>query len=1085
MPIAPGPNFQPDSRVVSPGVFTREITQSQLAQGVANIGGAIVAPFSKGPAFSPTTVRDQVTLQNLFGVADGTYYGPYTAQQYLAEQGQVTVCRVGAITGYKQNNPYLIYATSGSWDRLSLDMGVEPGAPTASFGYLSFLLTPDGTSSNPMEGVVTYDSNGNNNTTGGNVYIDGQVSVYFNHNSSSFVSSSNGTANFSEYVGNNFLIGTIASAITASSFYITSSIQGDSISSDSTKLLQALNESTTTVTNFTAIYSGSVKINPSSAFYGASVYIVNPTFAVLRASGGCGAVMYLNGGTVSGSFGDYTGNFTAAAASFGDPCNVSGPQENFKILSVLANTQHAEQAADLSLSGFSGSVLTAVTPVGSGSASVFNTGFNLLLKDNSNNVTYGTYTFSVDSTSNQYITSVFGSDATAGGQPVAQGQKIEAAYLYNVFEDTIASVKAEPWKWQINGGVSVSGSAQLGSILNFTDANSLTPTEGDSAFAIREAETPWINSQKIAPWSGDANAGDVATKYKLFKVHTIGDGTGDNRRYKIEISNVKLAGTVAGSTYGSFNLNVRQFSDTDKRPIYLETFQNLNLDPSSANYVARAIGDSYNYIDYSGKIVQFGTYAAASRYIRIEMSDVTFPSVCVPYGFDAYSTPIDSNYGVYVPTMKYSKASTYSVQPGKYPSGVVFGDAPTGAAEELIALYPTSSFDVGVANDTAQYFAPLPATGATLSIGSNTAFDLETDYVDGGVDSGNTVPSYITADESTNVSKRKFILGFQAGFDGQWPGIPVNIGSDIIAGNTQGLNCTNIKSAGSVAYSQCVGALGNADEWDINLIVTPGIFSSKHSYVVNLVIEMCELRGDCFYIMDNVVFPSSNQTVGMIDAAVTEASHFDSNYVATYYPWVKILDTNTNKIVSVPPSVVLPAVYAANDKSAAEWFAPAGLNRGGIPNAVQLLDRTTHTERDTLYDGRVNPIAAFPGTGIAVWGQKTLQVQASALDRVNVRRLLIALKKYIASSSKYLLFEQNVSATRNQFLSIVNPYLTSVKQRSGLYAFKIVMDDTNNTPDIVDRNILYGQIYIQPAKAVEYILIDFNVTPTGATFPGA
>ena len=467
------------------------------------------------------------------------------------------------------------------------------------------------------------------------------------------------------------------------------------------------------------------------------------------------------------------------------------------------------------------------------------------------------------------------------------------------------------------------------------------------------------------------------------------------------------------------------------------------------------------------------------------MSTDVCPAVCVPYGFDAYSTPIDSGYAKYVPKMKYSKASTYNVSPGKYASGIVFGDVPVGAAEELIALYPTSSLNMGVDQDNIQYFAPIPAFGAVNSLGANVPFDLEADYTEGGVTSGSIVPSYYTADETTNVKMRKFVLGFQGGFDGEWPGIPINIGSDIIAGNTQGLDCTNIKSAGSIGYKQCIAALGNADEFDINLIATPGLFSSLHSYVVNLIVDMCETRGDCFYIMDNVVFPASNQSTGLIDAAVAEAHKFDTNYAATYYPWIKILDTNMNKIISVPPSVVMPAIYASNDRVAAEWFAPAGLNRGGITSAVQLLDRTTHAERDSLYEGRVNPIAAFPGQGIAVWGQKTLQVKPSALDRINVRRLLIALKKYIASTSKYLVFEQNVNSTRNKFLSIVNPYLESVQQRSGLYAFSVKMDETNNTPDIVDRNILYGQIYLQPAKTAEFIVLDFNILPTGAVFPTA
>jgi phage tail sheath protein FI len=202
----------------------------------------------------------------------------------------------------------------------------------------------------------------------------------------------------------------------------------------------------------------------------------------------------------------------------------------------------------------------------------------------------------------------------------------------------------------------------------------------------------------------------------------------------------------------------------------------------------------------------------------------------------------------------------------------------------------------------------------------------------------------------------------------------------------------------------------------------------------------------------------------------------------TYYPWVKTIDRNTNKLVTVPPSTLLPAIYAANDRLAAEWFAPAGLNRGGLVGAVQVLDRLTQAERDTLYEGKVNPIAVFPGQGICVWGQKTLQRRASALDRINVRRLLITVKKFFASTARYLLFDQNTAVTRNRFLNTVNPYLESVQQRQGLYAFRVVMDETNNTPDVIDRNELRGAIYLQPAKAAEFIILDFNILRTGASF---
>jgi phage tail sheath protein FI len=210
---------------------------------------------------------------------------------------------------------------------------------------------------------------------------------------------------------------------------------------------------------------------------------------------------------------------------------------------------------------------------------------------------------------------------------------------------------------------------------------------------------------------------------------------------------------------------------------------------------------------------------------------------------------------------------------------------------------------------------------------------------------------------------------------------------------------------------------------------------------------------------------------------------FDSNYTACYYPWVKILDTDINKPVWVPPSVVVPGAIAYNDKVAFEWFAPAGLNRGTLTEVIEVKSRLTHDERDDLYEGRVNPIATFPGQGVCIWGQKTLQAKPSALDRVNVRRLLIAVKKFIASATKYLVFENNTTATRNRFLNIVNPYLESIQQRQGLYAFKVIMDESNNTPDVIDRNQMIGELFLQPAKAAEFIILDFNILPTGAAFP--
>ena len=295
--------------------------------------------------------------------------------------------------------------------------------------------------------------------------------------------------------------------------------------------------------------------------------------------------------------------------------------------------------------------------------------------------------------------------------------------------------------------------------------------------------------------------------------------------------------------------------------------------------------------------------------------------------------------------------------------------------------------------------------------------------------------------------------------------------------NTSGFDCSTSTASGSVAYKRAINAVSNPDEYDINMLITPGIIHKHHSVVSNHAIDKVEDRADAFYVLDG------NDIDDNVATAVNNVATLDTNYVATYYPWVKMDNPAGNGQVYVPPSVVVGGVISFTDSVAHEWFAPAGLNRGGLDNVRMTKKKLTHTDRDTLYEGRVNPIASFPGQGVVVFGQKTLQSKPSALDRINVRRLLIRLKKFIASSSRFLVFEQNDSSTRSRFLNIVNPFLESVQANSGLSAFKVVMDDSNNTPDVVDRNQLVGQIFIQPTRTAEFIVLDFSVLPTGAAFP--
>ena len=293
----------------------------------------------------------------------------------------------------------------------------------------------------------------------------------------------------------------------------------------------------------------------------------------------------------------------------------------------------------------------------------------------------------------------------------------------------------------------------------------------------------------------------------------------------------------------------------------------------------------------------------------------------------------------------------------------------------------------------------------------------------------------------------------------------------------ENISATNIQGIGPNDYTQSIKLLGNKDAYQFNVLTAPGLIKSLHSAQTNLVVSQAQNRTDCIAVIDLV---PTGSTIGTV---TSQASSYDTSYAAAYWPWVQSVDGGTGQIVWSPASTFIPGVYAFTDASSDPWFAPAGLIRGALGSVVRAERKLTSGNRDTLYEANVNPIATFPGSGVVVFGQKTLQKKASALDRVNVRRLLIALKSFIVQVSDNLVFEQNSISTRNNFLAQVNPYLESVQQRQGLYAFKVVMDATNNTADVIDRNELVGQIYLQPTKTAEFILLDFNVLPTGATFP--
>ena len=650
-----------------------------------------------------------------------------------------------------------------------------------------------------------------------------------------------------------------------------------------------------------------------------------------------------------------------------------------------------------------------------------------------------TMSASINPSANEYITKIYGTSPKSTDYPV-----------YVQYEDKNA------WASFVNPG------AITMSLVKFNDY----PYAAD----YQSANTPWITSQLVGTVSKN-----------LFKFHTLSHGTSVNHEVKVGIKEIKTSTEVTDPDgYPTFVVEVRRVnttniptspyisSDSDKNPDLVEEFL-VNLNPDSSRYIENVIGNRYSTINSDGDLIITGDYPNRSQYIRVEVetsvSTKSNSKSLIPFGFRALKSPIISPNG----TVNIAAASYITSQ----------------TATGTFSKNTFHGFDFTNTTNL-NYLAPIPSSGSTT--GSNSDFYLgnatqaaELGFPTSGSYTG-TLTSALALGESNfkqkvALSTRKFIVPFQEGFDGAAPNLPKNSGLNITAENTFGFDCSSATATGAIAYNKAFALLGNTDYYDINLLLTPGINQDLHPAVTLAARTLAEDRQDTFYVMD---IAGANKNVTYVS---DKAAGIDSNYTACYWPWVRVVNPVKNTRLWVPPSVVMPGVLAFNDANAAPWYAPAGLTRGGLTSVSDTYFNLSQTQRGTLYESRINPIANFPQTGIAVWGQKTMQARQSALDRVNVRRLLIAVKKYIASATRFLVFEQNTDQTRKRFESIVNPYLTAVASNQGLYAFKVIMDATNNTNDLVDQNILYGQLFLQPTRTAEFILLDFNIQPTGAAFP--
>jgi hypothetical protein len=681
-----------------------------------------------------------------------------------------------------------------------------------------------------------------------------------------------------------------------------------------------------------------------------------------------------------------------------------------------------------------------------------------------------------------------------------------------------------------------SGEDLVGIILALSDGDSSNAPSNMEGQASREARAGWF----IAQDQGVPGSFNPAAQQKLFQLVGRGHGEWLHKNAKVSIEKIRQSNNST-SDYGTFSIVVRSLGDTDNNVQVLERFDNLSLNPASPDYIARRLGDRfYSWNENEKRLREYGDYPNQSRYIYVLMNEdvdagATDP-VLLPFGY--YGPPKFAN-----TAELHSGIATYGSD--VYIRGLAaIPDAGTGvfgpSADMNVTgtlIFPSvrlrhSASDGGLANPTDAYFGFMvtrtnSSTRADASVVDphrlwNTSWPENNSAAssDAGIDAfsyiftlddvrstGGTVASYYYESGSraagNSVSSASYTDLLDAGYDrfsapfwGGFDGFDITKPDPLF---NEGIAVGAKEDTNYIVhtYRRAIDTVSDPEFINMNLLTAPGLTNEG---LTTHMINICEDRADAMALIDlpNVYRPAHEkyysdrkERIGTTPQAASTALRnrkIDSSYGATFYPWVQTRDANTGQLVWVPPSVAMMGVLASSERQSQIWFAPAGFNRGGMSDGaagipiVNVTERLTSKQRDTLYESRINPIASFPSTGIVVFGQKTLQERPSALDRINVRRLVIFLKKQISILSTQVLFEQNVQATWNRFKSLIEPFLANVKTDLGITDYRLILDETTTTPDLIDQNVLYAKIMVKPARAIEFIAIDFVVASSGASF---
>ena len=654
---------------------------------------------------------------------------------------------------------------------------------------------------------------------------------------------------------------------------------------------------------------------------------------------------------------------------------------------------------------------------------------------------------SMNEASGNYIKKVMGTDV----QNSHTGEKLTDLYVDAVFDYDYSNVAG-----------TVSGPA---GVVQYSSITADGDAFDDVTGGFSAANSPWVVSQ---------NAGGAINN--LFRFFTRSHGQIENNSIKVQVSNVQ----TSSSSFPEFSIAIRNAADDDRRPEILEAYENVNLDPSSEKYVARVIGDrrvSYDLTQDPPELLFDGDYANKSKLVRIDMNTNGYPEDARPGGFRGVGSILaqcggPASGGAAGTTLAKGLTATVAALPtvsNQVRDGVVdkqkvmgINFASPGVGDRLKKTVTSASGSTTA--DAGMLF--ISTTGELSGSGDVTNFTLVNMV---GSNSGNFVGS--TARRTTGLEDNtalKFVSPVFSGWDGYDP--RTNLLTALNDGTVSG------------DFDVAKKTLANPEEVDFNLLGVPGVHSAGSGNPIGKYIDMVESRADAFLLVDIANSTATGSGLALSVAnALDQAKKFDTSYAATYYPWIRINDGDNNRLVWVPPSVEVMGAYAFNDRVGQPWFAPAGFNRGGLERVLEVRRRLTQTQRDGLYNQRpgVNPIATFPGQGIVIFGQKTLQTKQSVLDRVNVRRMMLTVRKTISRMSRNFVFEQNNAATRSSLLNMVNGYLGSVQAANGVNEFRASIEEG---ADLVDRNTIKGKIFLKPTSVAEIIIFDFTLTPQGASF---